>query len=141
MENASACIPAGSHNNGSTLLFASAGATETGWGIAKFSDVLSNETIHAIEHLAFLLTAWLFWSVLFEHGRTGYLRQGIAIPYLFTITLHSGILDALMMFATRSWYPHYASTTPCGVLHLFKISNWLGSSCGCLEARSSACLP
>src|SRR5437762_6162146 len=71
---------------------------------ALFEAALRNEMIHALEHLVFLVSATLFWWVLLKPTRPSYTHYGMAIPYLFTTALHSGILGALMTFGTQPWY-------------------------------------
>jgi cytochrome c oxidase assembly factor CtaG/cytochrome c2 len=72
--------------------------------------VLHNEFVHAVQHLCFLLSALLFWWSLI-HGRQSAVNYGVAILYVFTTALHSGLLGILLTFATRLWYPSYATTT------------------------------
>ncbi len=80
---------------------------------------LNDQTIHAVEHLGFLLTAMLFWKVVFEVSRPGNTRYGIAVPYLFSTAIHSSILGALLTFATQPWYSYYAATVaPWGLTPL-----------------------
>ncbi|MGE5251369.1 MAG: cytochrome c oxidase assembly protein [Bacteroidota bacterium] len=69
---------------------------------------LQHEAVHILEHLSFLLTAMLFWWVLFRpaQDRT---RYALAIPYLFTTSLHSAMLSALITFSSSPWYPFYAA--------------------------------
>jgi putative membrane protein len=84
-----------------------------------YQAALSNETVHACEHLTFLVTAMLFWWVLFDTIRPAYTRYGLAVPYLFTTALHSGILGALLTFAAKPWYPFYETTVvPWGLSSL-----------------------
>ncbi len=83
---------------------------------ALYEAALQNDTFHAFEHLGFLVTAMLFWWVLLDTSRPNYVRYGIAIPYLFTTALHTGILGALMTFASQPWYAFYAaSVAPWGL--------------------------
>jgi len=74
-----------------------------------YEAALQNEAIHTLEHLGYLITAMLFWWVLLKPTRQKHLHYGMAIPYLFTTILHSGILGALMTFTSRPWYPYYVS--------------------------------
>jgi putative membrane protein len=73
-----------------------------------YEAALRNEAIHSLEHLGFLITAMLFWWVLLKPTGQKHLHYGMAIPYLFTTILHSGILGALMTFSSQPWYPYYA---------------------------------
>src|SRR5205085_1430820 len=86
---------------------------------ALFEAALRNEMIHALEHLVFLVSATLFWWVLLKPTRPSYTHYGMAIPYLFTTALHSGILGALMTFGTQPWYRFYtAQVSPWGLTAL-----------------------
>jgi putative membrane protein len=75
---------------------------------AFYQAALQNEMLHAFEHLCFLFSAMLFWRVLFNISN--YSNYGLALPYLFSTALHSGILGALMTFSTRAWYQVYATS-------------------------------
>jgi putative membrane protein len=73
-----------------------------------YEAALQDETLHTFEHLIFLATAMLFWWVLFKQTTQKHLHYGMAILYLFTTVLHSGVLGALMTFTSEPWYPYYA---------------------------------
>lgn len=82
------------------------------WHAPRFYEAaLNNDAIHALEHLTLLAAAALFWWALLRRDRAGQLRYALAVPYLFTATLHSGVLGALMMFTSRPWYAYYAERT------------------------------
>lgn len=74
---------------------------------------VQNDLVHAIQHFSFLGSALLFWwVVLHTYGRNsanrGGANPGVAILYLFTTAIYSGLLGALLTFSTRLWYPIYA---------------------------------
>jgi putative membrane protein len=75
---------------------------------ALFDATLSNEWIHAAQHLSFFGSALLFWWSLFEARG---MHAGAGVLYIFTTAIHTGILGALLTFAPSIWYPPYASTT------------------------------
>ena len=75
-----------------------------------FEAALRNEAVHALQHTCFFLSAALFWWAL-TYGRYGRLGYGVAVVYVFTTALHTGLLGALMTFATRLWYPSYEGRT------------------------------
>jgi putative membrane protein len=77
---------------------------------ALFQATLTSEAVHALQHAAFLGSALLFWWAL-VHGRPGPMGYGLAVLYLFTTALHSGLLGGLLTFARSPWYPAYARTT------------------------------
>lgn len=84
-----------------------------GWhASALFEAALRDETVHAVEHLMFITTAMLFWWVLFRHSRQAAIHYGMAVLYLFTTALQSGILGALMTFSGQPWYSYYAAFDP-----------------------------
>jgi cytochrome c oxidase assembly factor CtaG len=75
-----------------------------------FEATLENPSIHALQHASFLFSALLFWWALI-HGRQRALGFGLAVLYMFTTALHSGLLGALLTFANSLWYPAYAERT------------------------------
>jgi putative membrane protein len=75
---------------------------------ALFEATLTNEWVHAAQHLSFLLSAMLFWwSLFYARGRSGY---GTAVLYVFTTAVHTSILGALLTFSKVVWYPAYGQT-------------------------------
>ncbi|HET7436144.1 MAG TPA: cytochrome c oxidase assembly protein, partial [Thermoanaerobaculia bacterium] len=78
-----------------------------GWHIpALFEWALRNETVHAVQHLMFFVTAALFWWALI-HGRYGRLGYGVAVFFVFITSMHTGLLGVALTFARRLWYPMY----------------------------------
>lgn len=75
-----------------------------------FEAVLHSEWVHTAQHLSFLLSALLFWWALI-HGRQGLMGYGAAALYVFTTSLHSGLLGALLTFSGSVWYPSYVGLT------------------------------
>jgi len=75
-----------------------------------FEAVLKNEWVHTAQHLSFLLSALLFWWALI-HGPRGAMGYGAAVLYLFTTSVHSGALGALITVAGSVWYPSYIGLT------------------------------
>lgn len=75
-----------------------------------FDAVLQNEWIHTLQHLSFLGSALLFWWALI-HGPQGAMGYGAALLYLFTTSIHSGALGALLTVAGSVWYPSYIGLT------------------------------
>jgi cytochrome c oxidase assembly factor CtaG/cytochrome c2 len=76
-----------------------------------YEAALVNDFVHGVEHLSFLLTAWLFWGVVVRplgHGSRG---AGVAVLLLFTAAMQSGVLGALITLAPSPWYTSYAATT------------------------------
>ena len=77
---------------------------------ALFQATLTSDLVHTLQHLSFLGSALLFWWALI-HGRRGLMGYGAAVLYMFTTSVHSGVLGALITFAHSVWYPAYASST------------------------------
>jgi putative membrane protein len=77
---------------------------------AFFEATLRSDLVHTFQHLCFLGTALLFWWALL-HGPQGLMGYGAAVLYLFTTSVHSGVLGALITFAGGVIYPAYSETT------------------------------
>lgn len=77
------------------------------WHIpALFEATLDSELIHALQHLSLLASALLFWWAMVAAG-PGALGTGAAVLYVFTTSLHTGLLGALLTFAPSLWYQRY----------------------------------
>ena len=77
---------------------------------ALFQATLRSDLVHTLQHVSFLGSALLFWWALI-HGPQGLMGYGAAVLYLFTTTVHSGVLGAFITFTGRVLYPAYAETT------------------------------
>ena len=75
-----------------------------------FEAVLHYESVHTAQHLSFFISALLFWWALI-HGPQGAMGYGAAVLYLFTTSVHSGVLGALITVAGSPWYPSYVGLT------------------------------
>jgi putative membrane protein len=81
-----------------------------GWHApALFEAALDNPLLHDAQHLTFFVSALIFWTALLR-GRP--VHEGAAVLYLFTTTVHSGVLGALITCASHPWFPHYRETAP-----------------------------
>jgi cytochrome c oxidase assembly factor CtaG len=82
------------------------------WHVPQlYEAALSHDLVHALEHVSFLWTAWLFWGLVFELCSHSKMGDGMAILLLFTAAMQSGILGALITFARLPWYTSYQGTT------------------------------
>jgi putative membrane protein len=73
------------------------------WHVPRmFNAALADRTVHDLQHLTFLAAALLFWSALFEARAPD--QRAAGIVYLFTTTLHTGVLGALIALAPHPWY-------------------------------------
>jgi putative membrane protein len=75
-----------------------------------YQATLNSELVHSLQHVSFLGTALLFWWTVF-HGREGRIGRPVAVLSLFTTSVHTSLLGALLAFSTRQWYPLYAAGT------------------------------
>lgn len=75
-----------------------------------FQATLESGLIHTLQHASFFGSALLFWWAVLSgpHGAASY---GAGILYLFTTSIHSGILGAFLTFTNRVWYPIYSKST------------------------------
>jgi len=78
---------------------------------ALYQSALQHPLIHAMEHLSFLGTGFLFWSVLLRPDRARRIDYGAGVLYSFTAGLPSSLLGALLTFAARPLYPIQSSGT------------------------------
>ena len=74
-----------------------------------FNASLTNDAVHMLQHLSFFVSALLFWSALLLSRNP--VRNAVAIIYLFTTAMHSGLLGALLTFSPAAWYAPYQATT------------------------------
>jgi putative membrane protein len=75
-----------------------------------FQATLKSDLVHTFQHVCFLGSALLFWWALI-HGQQGLMGYGAAVLYLFTTSVHSGVLGALITFTGSVLYPAYDKTT------------------------------
>jgi putative membrane protein len=86
---------------------------------AFFQATLTSNFVHALQHISFLGSALLFWWAVI-YGRDRAAGYGIAVLYLFTTAMHTGLLGALLSLAGSPWYPIYAGTTEAWGLTLLE---------------------
>jgi putative membrane protein len=76
---------------------------------ALFESALHSGTVHAAQHLSFVVTAALFWWGM-VHGRYGRAGYGVGVLYVFLTALHSTLLGALLTIAPSTWYRSYEAS-------------------------------
>jgi len=69
-----------------------------------YSLALGHEWVHALEHVSFLGTGFLFWRVVLRPDGYRRLGPGAAVLYVFTAGIPAGLLGALLTFAGRPLY-------------------------------------
>jgi putative membrane protein len=72
-----------------------------------FQATLESSFVHMLQHLSFFGSALLFWWAII-YGTRGVAGYGAGILYLFTTSIHSGLLGAFLTFTHRVWFPIYA---------------------------------
>jgi putative membrane protein len=75
-----------------------------------FQATLRSDLVHTLQHFSFFGSALLFWWSIIA-GRRGAQSLGAGVLFLFTTSMHSGILGAFLTFSTRDLYPAYAATS------------------------------
>jgi putative membrane protein len=73
-----------------------------------FEAALASETVHYLQHLTLLVTALLFWASLLPR-RADHKTRVVAVFSLFTTTMHSTLLGALLTLSPTIWYASYAA--------------------------------
>ncbi len=77
---------------------------------ALYELALRDPRWHYVEHASFLLSAILFWWVVIEpFPSRPRVANWVVVPYLFLAGVQGGLLAALLTFADRVIYPHYAA--------------------------------
>ena len=77
---------------------------------AFFESALQNAGWHVLQHASFLITALLFWWTVLGRDQRSRTSAGLATIYLFTTMLHTGLLGALLTFASSPLYPAYLAS-------------------------------
>jgi putative membrane protein len=75
-----------------------------------FQATLKSDFVHTLQHTSFFLSALLFWWAILASPR-GLKAYGAGVLYLFTTSIHSGLLGAFLTFTTTIWYPIYEKST------------------------------
>ncbi len=98
---------------------------------AAYDAALRDDLVHGVEHLAFLVTALLFWRVVIGGRRAGRVPEGLGVLLVFGMAMQSVFLSLLLTFASEAWYGAYATTTapwgldPLADQHLAGVLMWV----------------
>jgi putative membrane protein len=76
-----------------------------------YEAALSTSPLHVLEHVAFVVTAFLFWRTVIGPRRERRVSEGFAVLLVFAMALQSVFLSALLTFASDPWYGAYSMTT------------------------------
>jgi putative membrane protein len=72
-----------------------------------FEATLKSDLVHACQHASFFGSAMIFWwSIIF--GTRGASTNGAGVLYLFTTSIHSGLLGVILTLTNRVLYPSYS---------------------------------
>jgi cytochrome c oxidase assembly factor CtaG len=78
------------------------------WHLPLLYDAtLASESVHVFEHLTFLLSATIFWWLIYSPLERLRLGSASAIAYLFTAALSNSLLGILLTFARPGLYAPY----------------------------------
>jgi putative membrane protein len=91
------------------------GATVWLWHApALYQAAVLSEAVHGFQHVTFVASAALFWwgLVYGRYGRAGY---GVAVLYVFSTLVHTGVLGALFTLSRTPFYPVYVARAAAGV--------------------------
>lgn len=73
-----------------------------------YQAALRDEGVHTLEHLSFLVTALMFWSIVIEPSGRRRLGYGSTLVFVVTAAVVSGLPGALITLAPRPLYPAHA---------------------------------
>lgn len=83
-----------------------------------YNTVLTDITMHRLQHASFFFSGLLFWWTLF-YGPARQRGHGIAVGCLFFTSLHSAILGIFLTLARQPWYPQQGEfAAVCGLTPL-----------------------
>lgn len=75
------------------------------WHVPSLYDAaLRSSLVHRLEHLSFLVAAFLFWSWLLQSRAGQTSKHGFAVLLVFTSVIQSGLLGAILTFARSPIY-------------------------------------
>lgn len=78
---------------------------------AMYDAALRSDLVHSIEHVSFLLGAFVFWSYLIQTRQHRRVKNGLTVLFVFTTTVQSGLLGAILTFAGVTLYDGHAPFT------------------------------
>lgn len=82
------------------------------WHAAVLYDAaLDSEPLHVLEHVTFLLPAWLFWRTVIGVRNADRVSNGLGVLLIFAMAMQSVFLSLLLTFARAPWYSAYTVTT------------------------------
>lgn len=76
-----------------------------------YGAAVEHEVVHVAEHVTFLGTGVLVWSLILGPSRVR-VAPGLAVLGVFALALQSTFLSALLTFARTPWYEPYVAAAP-----------------------------
>ncbi len=91
------------------------------WHLPRlYQTAVASSAVHFLEHSSMLATASLFWWLVIQPVGRRRLNYGGAILLVFTTSVQSTVLGALITFAPRPLYPIYEASVSAWNLTLLK---------------------
>ncbi len=72
---------------------------------------LHDETVHTVEHISFVATALMFWTIVIEPSGRRRLDYGATLLFILTAAVLSSLPGAIITLAAMPLYPDYAAGT------------------------------
>lgn len=83
-----------------------------GWHLpGPYQWALHDETVHTFEHVTFLLTALMFWTIVIEPSGRRRLSYGSTLLFILATAVVSSLPGAVITLAATPLYPDYATGT------------------------------
>ncbi len=76
-----------------------------------YNATLRSNFVHVMQHLTFFVAGLLFWRVAIDPLSSRRMDYGLGVVYLFTTTVHTGVLGIWMTFSPEPWYAEYLGRT------------------------------
>ena len=93
-----------------------------GWHLpALYDAALTNEGVHIVQHLCFLVTATIFWWPVLTPVRDRRIGLPLSIIYLLSASFSSSVLGILITFDSAQLYSNYVHPVdPLGMLQTIR---------------------
>ncbi|HWG76583.1 MAG TPA: cytochrome c oxidase assembly protein [Steroidobacteraceae bacterium] len=83
-----------------------------GWHLpGPYQWALHDETVHTFEHVTFLASALMFWTIVIEPSGRRRLSYGATLLFVLATAVVSSLPGAVITLAATPLYPDYASST------------------------------
>jgi cytochrome c oxidase assembly factor CtaG len=79
---------------------------------ALYQAALRDPLLHDAQHVSFFVVSCLYWRACLDRHGAHRLSPVMAVPYLFTTSVHASALGVFLALSTRVWYADYAARAP-----------------------------